>query len=129
MPVKCSDKNLKNQEAALDFLCICHYNYLRPVGMACRKYSAEKVTAMATQELTAREQRGLALSAVGKLTRRGKLLLVPSATGTGKKYTVLPDEDCPFCSCPDFEERGEPCKHVFASRYTSKREAGGRTGR
>src|SRR5262249_3279483 len=29
----------------------------------------------------------------------------------------------PQCTCPDYEERGEPCKHVFAVRYVVERES------
>jgi transposase len=72
--------------------------------------------------MTPREERGLAIAATAKLIQKGKVWLVPSQTGNSKKYTVCPDEDGPFCNCPDFEDTGLPCKHVFATRFTIKRE-------
>ena len=36
-----------------------------------------------------------------------------------KSYSV---PDIPLCNCPDYEQRGEPCKHVFALRYVVERE-------
>jgi transposase len=74
--------------------------------------------------MTPREERGLTIAATQKLTQKGKVWLVPSATGNGKKYTVCPDADCPFCNCPDHEETGQPCKHVFAARFAMRREQG-----
>ncbi len=71
--------------------------------------------------LTSREERGLVIAGTQKLTQKGKVWLVPSQNGKGK-YTVCPDMDTPYCSCPDHEETGMPCKHVYAVRYTMKRE-------
>ncbi len=69
-----------------------------------------------------RQQRGLLIAATQKLTQKGKVWLVPSQTGNGKKYTVCPDADCPFCSCPDHEETGGKCKHIFAVEFAMKRD-------
>jgi transposase len=71
--------------------------------------------------MNAREERGLVIAATQKLTQKGKVWLVPSQNGKGK-YTVCPDHDSPFCSCPDHEETGQPCKHVYAVRYTLDRD-------
>jgi transposase len=71
--------------------------------------------------MTPREERGLIIAGTQKLTQKGKVWLVPSQNGSGK-YTVCPDHDTPYCSCPDHEETGLPCKHVFAVRFTMKRE-------
>src|SRR5712671_219647 len=71
--------------------------------------------------MTPREQRGLAIAGSQKLQQRGKIWLVPSQSGKGS-YTVLPDTEQPFCSCPDFTETGLPCKHIFAVQYTTKRD-------
>src|SRR5204863_10214021 len=46
---------------------------------------------------------------------------VPSQNGKGT-YIVEPDAQTPFCSCPDFAETGQPCKHVFAVRFTEQRD-------
>jgi transposase len=70
----------------------------------------------------AREQRGLVIAATKKLNQKGDLWLVPSATGTGT-YVVDPTVyGTATCTCPDFELRQEPCKHVFAVEYTIRRE-------
>ena len=69
----------------------------------------------------AREQRGAMIAAVCKVEQKGKVWQVPSQSGNGK-YTVCPDEQAPFCSCPDFEQRGQCCKHIFAVRFVIKRE-------
>ena len=68
-----------------------------------------------------REQRGLVIAATTQLKRCGHVWVVPSASGNGK-YTVTPDEQTPYCSCPDFETRGETCKHIFAVRITMERQ-------
>jgi transposase len=69
----------------------------------------------------AREQRGTLIAAVCKIVRKGAVWLVPSQSGEGK-YTVSPDEQSPYCSCPDHETRGVTCKHIFAVRCVIKRE-------
>jgi transposase len=69
-----------------------------------------------------RQQRGLLIAATQKLTQKGKVWLVPSQSGNGKRYTVCPDPDCPFCSCPDHEETGGKCKHIYAVEFAMKRD-------
>src|SRR5438309_3018836 len=75
--------------------------------------------------MDARERRGLEIAARSKVVRRGLGWSVPSQSGAGK-YTVtgLPRamEGGPRCSCPDFELRGQPCKHIFAVRIVIQRE-------
>lgn len=71
--------------------------------------------------MTPREERGLVIAATQKLIQKGKVWLVPSQSGKGK-YTVLPDSETPYCSCPDFEETSQPCKHIYAVRFTVTRE-------
>jgi predicted nucleic acid-binding Zn finger protein len=66
-----------------------------------------------------REQRGLALAAAKRFRQKGDLWLVPSANGNGT-YVVDPRDRS--CSCPDFETRGQKCKHVYAAEITLKRE-------
>jgi hypothetical protein len=69
----------------------------------------------------AREQRGLVIAATAKITRKGTIWLVPSQSGKGR-YTVSPDKDNPHCTCPDHEERGCKCKHLFAVEFVIQRE-------
>lgn len=66
-----------------------------------------------------REERGKQIASAGNITQSGKELvyIVPSQSGS-KSYKVdLTGED-PTCTCPDFEERGKACKHVYAVAFT-----------
>ena len=68
-----------------------------------------------------REERGKAIALAGRLRQKGHLWIVPSQARAGT-YVVEPDDHAPSCTCPDFEERGQPCKHIFAVEYTLRRE-------
>src|SRR5262245_29567317 len=70
---------------------------------------------------TTREQRGLVLAATSKITRKGALWVVPSATSE-KNYEVCLIKDGPICTCPDHETRGGRCKHIIAVEIVVKRE-------
>src|SRR2546422_1643280 len=70
--------------------------------------------------MTPREERGLIIAAMCKLTRQGQTWLVPSQTASDKKYTVDPMKGT--CTCPDHAENGHRCKHLFAVTFTIKRE-------
>jgi transposase len=70
--------------------------------------------------MDARQQRGLEIAAVFKITQKGKVWICPSQTGKGK-YTVCPDKENPHCSCPD-HEAGFKCKHIFAVEFVIQRE-------
>lgn len=62
-----------------------------------------------------RSQRGLAIvNGKGKRIRQivGATYLVPSQTNASGGYVVKVDEGT--CTCPDFETRGERCKHLWA---------------
>ncbi len=72
--------------------------------------------------MTPREQRGLQIAATSRIRQKGNIWLVPSQTGNGDRYTVSPDDAHPHCSCPDHEETGCECKHIFAVRYVIQRE-------
>jgi transposase len=71
--------------------------------------------------ISEREQRGLAIAALCKLDKKDGAWIVPSQTGSGR-YRVLHDGKAPKCNCPDFETRGQKCKHIFAVEYTIERE-------
>lgn len=47
---------------------------------------------------------------------------MPSQSGNGS-YVVAVGGDDPFCSCPDFDERGQHCKHLYAVEYSVRRES------
>lgn len=69
-----------------------------------------------------RQQRGIAIAALTKIAK-GKLgYLVPSQSGNGKYVVSLGDDEAPYCTCPDFELRQKPCKHIFAVALSTKRE-------
>lgn len=69
-----------------------------------------------------RRQRGLAIAAQTKIEQKQNgLWSVPSQTGNGK-YWVRAESEGYSCTCPDYEERAKPCKHVFAVEYFIKRE-------
>jgi len=65
-----------------------------------------------------RRERGLALVKGKRKAFRqiaGDTFFVPSQTNAGSGY-VVDLTAAGRCSCPDWEERKEPCKHVFALR-------------
>ena len=68
-----------------------------------------------------RQQKGLELAATAKIEKKGGAFLVPSQSGKGR-YTVIPHNETPHCSCPDHEEGGHKCKHLFAVEYMLFRE-------
>lgn len=65
-----------------------------------------------------REQKGRLIAAKSNIKRDGNLYLVPSQSGKGK-YKV--DAEAQTCSCPDYDFRQQPCKHVYAVRFTVER--------
>jgi transposase len=81
------------------------------------------------QAREAREQRGLEIAATKKLRQKGPLWLVPSSVGSGT-YIVDPTVYGPAtCTCPDYDLRGGPCKHVYAVEYTIRRETQTKSGK
>ena len=68
-----------------------------------------------------RQQKGLEIAATSKIAKKGGAWLVPSQRGKGR-YTVCLDPTQPRCSCPDHEEGGFNCKHIFAVEYVIQRE-------
>ena len=71
-----------------------------------------------------RQQRGLAIAALSKIERVNKGYRVPSQSSRRGVYYVDKDLDTPFCDCPDFELRRQPCKHFYAALVTVQREQG-----
>ena len=67
-----------------------------------------------------RQQRGMAIAALARVEKNKLGYKVPSQSGNGS-YVVNVDGD-PFCSCPDFEKRQQPCKHVYAVELIIQRE-------
>ncbi|MGB9182195.1 MAG: transposase [Pyrinomonadaceae bacterium] len=61
-----------------------------------------------------RKRKGLEIAAQAKITRQGKVWIVPSQQRPSKRYTVDLRPKTPTCSCADYESRRRKCKHVFA---------------
>ncbi len=71
--------------------------------------------------LTEREQKGLQIAALSQIHKNRLGWQVPSQSGNGT-YVVNLDGGEPFCTCPDFEKRQQPCKHIHAVQYVLQRE-------
>jgi transposase len=67
-----------------------------------------------------RQEKGIVIAAMTKLTRTKDGWLVPSQTGDGTTYTV--DPVGMKCTCPDHLQWGHKCKHIHAVEITIKRE-------
>lgn len=85
---------------------------------------AEIVTALGPNDPddgdAGRLQRGMAIAALAPITKNKLGYSVPSQSGKGK-YVVNVDDE-PFCSCPDFELRQQPCKHIYSVEFLIQRE-------
>jgi len=68
-----------------------------------------------------REKKGLMIAATSKIEKNKLGWKVPSQSGNGT-YVVNLDHGEPFCTCPDFETRHLPCKHIHAVEYVVQRE-------
>jgi transposase len=71
--------------------------------------------------MDAREEKGLVIAATSKIEKNMLGWKVPSQSGNGS-YIVNLDHGSPFCTCPDFETRHQPCKHIHAVEYVIQRE-------
>jgi transposase len=71
--------------------------------------------------MDAREERGLQIAQTAKIVKTPVGWKVPSQSGNGS-YIVNLDHAHPFCTCPDFEARQQPCKHIHAVEFTIQRE-------
>ena len=68
-----------------------------------------------------RQERGLVIAATSRIEQNKLGWKVPSQSGNGT-YVVNLDHGEPFCTCPDFEKRHQPCKHIHAVEYVIQRE-------
>jgi hypothetical protein len=64
--------------------------------------------------MSIRQQKGLQIAQRANITRQGRLYIVPSQSGKGR-YKV--DAEKKNCTCPDYDFRREPCKHLFAVEH------------
>jgi transposase len=76
---------------------------------------------MVTENTDGRQQRGLVIAATAKIVRKGNSWTVPSQSLSGR-YTVVKAGDELRCSCPDYELRGQTCKHGYAVEFVIRRE-------
>ena len=76
---------------------------------------------MANETSNGRQQRGLELAATKRITKAGTTWVVPSQS-SNSRYTVSRGATGYRCTCPDFELRGETCKHGYAVEFFLKRE-------
>src|SRR5436853_1870042 len=74
--------------------------------------------------MSIREEKGKQIAEKAKLTRKGNLWLVPSQ-GRGGTYKV--DVEKQRCSCPDWDFRRQPCKHIFAVQFAIEKTVYSRT--
>jgi hypothetical protein len=58
--------------------------------------------------------RGAALVAAGAVERVYNVFLVTSASAPDRAYAVMRIGALLTCDCPDYRERGGPCKHGWA---------------
>ncbi len=70
--------------------------------------------------MEAREQRGLIIAAVAKIVQHNGLWVVPSQSFPTKSYLV--NLQLGTCTCEDFKEWGQKCKHVHAAEIVQRRE-------
>lgn len=70
---------------------------------------------------TGRRLRGLLIAAQTRIEKNKLGYKVPSQSGRGS-YTVITDRGEPLCACPDFEEREQPCKHIYSVLATIQRD-------
>jgi len=71
--------------------------------------------------MDARQERGLLIAETCRIGKNKLGWKVPSQSGNGS-YIVSLDHGEPFCTCPDFEARHQPCKHIHAVEYVIQRE-------
>jgi transposase len=71
--------------------------------------------------MDAREERGLQIAQNSKIVKTPVGWKVPSQSGNGS-YVVSLDHGHPFCTCPDFESRQQPCKHIHAVEFAIQKE-------
>lgn len=71
--------------------------------------------------MDARQERGLVIAATSRIEKNRLGWKVPSQSGNGTYFVNL-DHGKPFCTCPDFETRHLPCKHIHAVEFVIQRE-------
>ena len=70
--------------------------------------------------MDARRQRGAAIAATGEVVGHGVSWFVPSQSTQRRRYKV--DPFARECSCPDHQETGVTCKHLWAVEFVMTTE-------
>jgi transposase len=82
-----------------------------------------EITDGITSGIEARKQRGLEIAALARIEKQGGCYIVPSVTNPRPtKYKVMYSSGKQTCTCPDHEQRGCRCKHIYAVEYYLRRE-------
>ena len=71
---------------------------------------------------TGRQMRGMAIAARVNVKKTPVGYRIPSQSGNG--HHIVSVGDSPYCSCPDFELRQHPCKHIYAVEFVIQRDEG-----
>jgi len=69
-----------------------------------------------------KEQRGLVIAALAKIVLHNGLWVVPSQTTAAKSYFVNLEKGT--CTCPNYAECQQDCKHIHAARIVARRDHG-----
>lgn len=69
--------------------------------------------------MNAREERGLVIAALCRLRHEKGVWVVPSQTGERTYRVSVPAQTC---TCPDHQEGGHKCKHIYAAEFTQRRD-------
>lgn len=69
-----------------------------------------------------RSQKALVIAATSKIEKRGSETWIVPSQSQGGKYAVTITAEGKACTCPDFELRQLPCKHVMAVQLVLFRE-------
>lgn len=69
--------------------------------------------------MDARQLKGSQIAETMPIRKHPSGWRVPSQSGSGTYFVTLDGER--FCSCPDFEERRQPCKHIYAVEFITSR--------
>src|SRR5258708_1276905 len=76
---------------------------------------------MLNEATDGRRKRALEIAPTPRFANEGNTWSVPSQSLNGR-YTVTKAGDDLRCSCPDYEMRGQTCKHGFAVEFVIRRE-------
>lgn len=73
------------------------------------------------ENMSERQMKGMEIAARCSIERKGHVWQVPSQS-KGGRYAVRVSGKVGICNCPDFDLRGQSCKHIFAVQFVIERE-------